>query len=137
MNNQQILDNAPDGATHFHPNFKKYYKFTECVNTAEMYLMGGWEHYPVYPSIRSLADIKRIAELEKTNTKLGMKSTVLDLAKGHLTQCEAALVERDRRITELENCLRQYLDATQPIYSNSGELSVVEYKASCLLEQSE
>jgi len=46
-------------------------------------------------------------------------------------------IRQGERIAELENCLRQYLDATQPIYTNSGELSVVEYKASCLLEQSE
>ena len=46
--------------------------------------------------------LERIVELEKDNTKLGMKSTVLDSTKGHLTQCEAALVEREKRITELE-----------------------------------
>ena len=41
---------------------------------------------------------KRIAEL-------GLKSCTLDLTKGHLSQCEAALESRDKRIEELEKAL--------------------------------
>jgi len=65
---------------------------------------------------------ERIAELEKDNTKLGMKSIVLDLAKGHLTQCEAALVERDKRIAELEENLSECLQMLDNFHKNIGSL---------------
>ena len=34
--------------------------------------------------------------------ELDLKSCTLDLTKGHLMQCEAALEDRDKRIAELE-----------------------------------
>ena len=60
MNNQEILDNAPEGATHIddeHDFCKEGYYFSHTSQrwmTSE-YIVGS----------RSLADIKRIAELEK------------------------------------------------------------------------
>jgi hypothetical protein len=53
MNNQEIIDNAPKGA-------------------AEVCFIGGEAIYNIYPfkPIRSLADIKRIVELEKALDKL-------------------------------------------------------------------
>jgi hypothetical protein len=42
-----------------------------------------------------IAKDERIAELE-------LKSCTLDLTKGHLSQCEAALEARDQRIEDLE-----------------------------------
>ena len=60
MNNQQILDNAPEGATHIddeHDFCKEGYYFSHTSQrwmTSE-YIVGS----------RSLADIRRIAELEE------------------------------------------------------------------------
>lgn len=73
---KQIVADAPKDATHYHAGFEKYYRFSQCEPTAEMYLQGQWEQYPMYPSIQSLADIKtsiaqaeEMAELEKSILK--------------------------------------------------------------------
>jgi hypothetical protein len=77
MNNQKILDNAPEGATHFDAE-KDYLKFA-------CFLWGcSWMFYDDQDddwfmtdskSLRSLADIKRIAELEK-ELLLGTKNSI-------------------------------------------------------------
>ena len=70
MNNQQILDNAPEGTTHV-DRANHYWKF---IGEFDDFLMcdreGGWIDGFSPIVTRSLADIKRIAELEKTNTFL-------------------------------------------------------------------
>ena len=64
MNNQEILDNAPEGATHYADTEYCYRKETE----TDFYLWANGKWYlshGVYTHTRSLADIKRIAELEE------------------------------------------------------------------------
>ena len=56
MDNQQILDEAPEGATHY----GKWDYWAEDV---------GWYQRNPKKQIRSLDDIKRIAELEKERDK--------------------------------------------------------------------
>ena len=62
MNNQEIIDNAPEGATHYdcdeymrhvHDGFWEYFSKAD-----------GWNETKPEEETRSLADIKRIAELE-------------------------------------------------------------------------
>ena len=76
MNNQEILDNAPEGATHV-DNVGDYFKVetvyqyedeSDCGYEARFRLngLGDWIVYRDDLLLtRSLADIKRIAELEK------------------------------------------------------------------------
>jgi hypothetical protein len=69
MNNQEIIDNAPEGATHIdgtdylNANNNSYWNVTKCkwCSLCELFLED---------EMRSLADIKRIVELEKALNKL-------------------------------------------------------------------
>ena len=63
MTNQEILDNAPEGATHY--DQCGYYKFS--ISGWEFYNLGlTWIKTKVPPiEIRSLADVERISELEE------------------------------------------------------------------------
>ena len=67
MTEQKILDNAPDGATHISDEFN-YYEYSEPdwyfyhPNECRFDLCDSFEHIPL--GLRSLSDIKRIAELE-------------------------------------------------------------------------
>lgn len=67
MNNQEILDDAPEGATHY--DGKTYFRF-EMYEHGQAYLIlknGVWDRgLPAYPvfGCHSLEDIRRIVELE-------------------------------------------------------------------------
>ena len=65
MNNQQILDNAPEGATHVDTE-GRWHRLT-CNHKGFMLLNndGDWDYCNPCTDLRSLADIKLIAELEK------------------------------------------------------------------------
>ena len=63
MNNQKILDNAPEGATHV--DNEGDYWLMHPDNATETFMDGEWVYCNMQEPIRSLADIKRIAELEK------------------------------------------------------------------------
>lgn len=70
---KQILADAPEGATHYHENFKKYFKFKECEWKAKIFINKKWERYPLYPSLRSLSDLREILTLrEVANTLLSL-----------------------------------------------------------------
>ena len=56
---------------------------------------------------RCLADIKELIELREENAALRLQSCTLDLTKGHLSQCEAALESRDK----LNDSLKQDRDS--------------------------
>jgi hypothetical protein len=68
MNNQEIIDNEPDEATHFDRfgDYQKLNKDGESYQWTKM--IGGnynwWPEKPIVADIRSLADIRRIVELE-------------------------------------------------------------------------
>ena len=64
MTNQEILDNAPEGATHYDS-----YEYMRHIHDGVWEYWSkavGWEETVPESDTRSLADIKRIAELEKT-----------------------------------------------------------------------
>tara|TARA_R110000744_G_scaffold102730_1_gene197346 strand:+ start:205 stop:666 length:462 start_codon:yes stop_codon:yes gene_type:complete len=63
MNNQEILDSAPEGATH-----SDCYEYMRHVHDGEWEYWSkatGWEETTPQGDTRSLEDIKRIVELEK------------------------------------------------------------------------
>ena len=66
MNNKQILENAPEGATHYDGTYYRY----EGYEHGQAYLVlkdGSWQRgTPAYPYkyVRSLDDIRRIVEFE-------------------------------------------------------------------------
>jgi hypothetical protein len=65
MNNQEIIDNAPEGATHIDNNG---YYLMACTNGFMEPESSGvdWDYgYASHCEVRSLADIKRVVELEK------------------------------------------------------------------------
>ena len=71
MTNQEILDNTPDGATHYVLDNGTSYSFKISGFQTAIW-SGEWIHYadskkslPDLDNIRSLADIKRIVELEE------------------------------------------------------------------------
>ena len=62
MKNQQILDNAPEGATHV--DNEGDYWLMHPDNSVETFMDGDWLYCNPQEPLRSLTDIKRIAELE-------------------------------------------------------------------------
>ena len=74
MNDQQILDNAPDGATHVDRfgDYQKLNKDGESYQWTEM-ITGNFNWYsekPIVSGLRSLVDIKELVELRKANAEL-------------------------------------------------------------------
>jgi hypothetical protein len=70
MNNQEIIDNAPEGATHI-DNCGFYLKAGKSGFMAPDNLSNDWDYeYSNHSEVSSLADIKRIVELEKALDKL-------------------------------------------------------------------
>jgi hypothetical protein len=63
MNNQEITDNAPDNATHY--DCCEYMRHVYNGNWEYWSKASGWEETVPEDDTRSLADIKRIVELEK------------------------------------------------------------------------
>ena len=77
MNNQEIIDNAPEGATHIEDNSNLYIKVLPRVtstifNDWFIFEIDQWIIIDTYNVLlmRSLADIKRIVELEKALDKI-------------------------------------------------------------------
>jgi hypothetical protein len=73
MNKQEIIDNAPEGATHVEvlTDYKKIYYYRRCYKDFcnkfmyDVYQQGTWYICSdISGEFRSLADIRRIAELE-------------------------------------------------------------------------
>lgn len=69
MNNQEIIDNAPEGATHFDTEYGFYWMMDRERSQAFSHSANKFEWDTLSSDfLRSLEDIKRIAELEKANT---------------------------------------------------------------------
>ena len=101
MSEQEILDNAPDGATSYSAKQKQYWDWPK--RTVKPFDSG---HLDIdYPDdLRSLADIARIAELEKQ----------LATAEGVVLSYDMSFKERD--IRDLE----QQISAVKQLISNVG-----------------
>ena len=70
MNNQEILDNAPEGATHV-DNFELYWMIQDRDSFNWQGQVNGWLSMSSdTDEFRSLEDIKRIAELEEQLTQV-------------------------------------------------------------------
>ena len=68
MTEQEISDNAPEGATHY-----DCYEYMRHVHNGEWEYWSkaaGWEETTAQGDTRSLVDVKRIAELEKIGLEL-------------------------------------------------------------------
>ena len=71
MTDQEILDSVPEGATHYDqleymrhvPNYDNWEYWSKAIGWGEVFPEG---------EIRSLADIKRIAELEKSGNEMAI-----------------------------------------------------------------
>jgi hypothetical protein len=114
VSNQEILDNAPDGATHVDSE-SDYYKINE--NVTEVMLNSLWfsaEDALILP-IRSLADIKRIAELEKDLFTQSQES------KDAVKRAIEIILEKDERIAELEQEKKLMIDFARNIFIGSIE----------------
>ena len=86
MNNQEILDNVPEGATHI-DNDGEYAK--EDGYGLE-YFRVTWHKYTEPVELRSLADIKRIVELEAQVQHLADINTERQL---RIRQLEAMIIK--------------------------------------------
>jgi hypothetical protein len=95
VNNQEILDNAPDGATHVEilTDYKKIYYYKRTYKDfCNKYMYDVYQQSTWYPSsdisgdFRSLSDIKRIVELEKDKafllTQRFMGNTIVSTDQG-------------------------------------------------------
>ena len=68
MKDQQIIDSAPEGATHY--DQCEYMMHTHDGKWEYWSKAAGWEETTPEDETRSLADIKRIVELEKERESL-------------------------------------------------------------------
>jgi hypothetical protein len=75
MNNKEILDNAPEGATHWDCN--EYMRHTHDGNWDYWSKAAGWNETKPEEETRLLADIKRIVELEKERDELKEENSSL------------------------------------------------------------
>lgn len=66
MNEQEILDNAPEGATHCTDTVPSMNLYAKVEHLGGFYVSLGnkWERYPIYAGIHLLDDLRRIVELE-------------------------------------------------------------------------
>jgi hypothetical protein len=74
MNNQEIIDNAPKNATNIDTD--SIYWLISSKDKPQAYLYGIWTYCEPRAKLRSLADIKRIVELE--NEKLTLCKSELE-----------------------------------------------------------
>jgi len=72
MTNQEILDNAPEGATHY--DCDEYMRHVHDGEWEYWSKAAGWEETTPQSDTRSLADIKRIVELEKVELETVAKA---------------------------------------------------------------
>jgi hypothetical protein len=88
MNEQEILDNAPEGATSYSAKQKQYWDWPK--RTVKPFDSG---HLDIdYPDdLRSIADIARIAELEEKIKSVG---TILNIVKLNPMHDRATQVRR-------------------------------------------
>ena len=93
MNNQEIIDNAPEGATHYdcdeytrhvHDGFWEYFSKAD-----------GWNETKPEEETRSLADIKRIVELEKTCKS--RSDTIIEYSN-KIAELESMLLSRNKEV---------------------------------------
>lgn len=71
MRNQEILDNAPEGATHWDgAQYYRYHKDNWFSFHGFEWIDANDDELYTACSLRSLADIRRIIELEKTLTRV-------------------------------------------------------------------
>jgi hypothetical protein len=79
MNNQEILDNAPEGATHWDGSqYYRYHKDNWFSFHGFEWIDANEDELYTACSIRSLSDIKRIVELEKRLSKYNEQSRKQD-----------------------------------------------------------
>jgi hypothetical protein len=97
MNNQEIIDNEPP----------KQGKWPDCNQVDSN---GKWSHRQ--PIIRSLADIKRIVELEKENTKL---KKIVDNHSGGFVACMTGNQFTANNLKQQAKALNEYAYSNKPL----------------------
>ena len=88
MDNQQILDYAPEGATHID---NEYDYWVMSKSTQAQFFDYEWNYCEPQEPLRCLIDIKRIAELEEEELNEDEKSFILDLLEPYLLPVPANL----------------------------------------------
>jgi hypothetical protein len=112
VNNQEILDNAPEGATHVLFQSINYIYIKFGVHTQGLMYCNhkkGWRlaTHVLYSNLRSLADIKRIAELEnQVEFEMGQKAIAREQRQRVISSLNSYLIKRANEIGE---CLPIYL----------------------------
>lgn len=121
MNNQQILDGAPEGATHYSDSYREYLK----VNAVRKSFLskekdGEWYRSLVHEDFRSLSDIqaladkdKRIAELERNNLEQQAKGIdwVLVCRELNLSEGEVdTLIDKYNQLRSEANQLKAVIE---------------------------
>jgi hypothetical protein len=116
MNNQEIIDNAPEGA-----------EFTSSMgylwnDNEDWFIYGAtteeWNHLFFHEysfsdwKIRSLADIKRIVELEKENTKL---KKIVDNHSGGFVACMTGNQFTANNLKQQAKALNEYAYSNKPL----------------------
>jgi hypothetical protein len=108
MNNKEILDNAPEGATHLSEDYGLLYLQADPDAYVSSYSNFRWNDNDVktellhFHTVRSLADIKRIAELENIINAQVFPSSGDGFSSEYIKGYEKALSDLDKILKEQE-----------------------------------
>jgi hypothetical protein len=110
MNDKDILVNAPEGATHV--DNEGDYWLMQPDNSVETFMDGEWLYCNPQEPLRSLADIKRIVELEKENTKL---KKIVDNHSGGFVACMTGNQFTANNLKQQAKALNEYAYSNKPL----------------------
>jgi hypothetical protein len=126
MNDQKILDNAPEGATHIENNSNLYIKVLPRVSSTIfndwfIFEIDQWIIIDTYNVLlmRSLADIKELVELRKANAEFEKDRDRESLKKEHAFKRERYLIAENLELKQ--KTFRFYNDEEYWIFQDDGE----------------
>jgi hypothetical protein len=106
MDDQKILDNAPEGATHFDSDGE----YAKDAGYGLEFFRLSWCAYGHPVELRSIADIKELVELRKANAELEAKCEVLKHANEGLG-FEIAELEKEQGELNIQIAVLKHSDA--------------------------
>ena len=129
MNSQEILDNAPEGATHFDDEYSFYWRMNRDTSTVFSPLSNSFEYYEITSDfLRSLADIKRITELEEEKLHMQISMTCV---RELLSVISAFIENIEPRSSEAVTTYNQCMEVCHAI----DEMDLPEFEFRELKEQ--
>ena len=106
-NEQDILDNAPEGATHWSEAYKEYLK-VNLVRKSFLALEkdGEWAKSWVHEDFRSLSDMQAIVDLR--TEKAGLEKELSNVVSGLFSENELAIRDLEQQAKGVEDFFKSH-----------------------------